>query len=178
MILALSGKTDCGHSGSVPGLGDPAAPPGPGRPGASGGREPSTLRWHRCPGCNRWALQPASSGPSGSLPPGGPPLTGSSRTTPAARPADQGGWELSAACRLHDPELFFPVSHAGASLAQARAAKAICAVCPVRTQCLEFAQRTRQRHGIWGGLTEQERNAAVMGQPRPTRTAPQLSRLG
>jgi len=25
--------------------------------------------------------------------------------------------------------------------------------CPVRTQCLAFALRTRQVHGIWGGLT-------------------------
>jgi WhiB family transcriptional regulator, redox-sensing transcriptional regulator len=148
------------------------------RVAASRARQRTTLRWHRCPGCNRWALQPTASGPAGSLPPDGPPLTEGSRTTSAARPADQGGWELSAACRLSDPELFFPISHAGASLAQVRAAKAICAACLVRPQCLAFAQRARQRHGIWGGLTEQERNAAATEQPRGTGAAPQLSRLG
>jgi WhiB family transcriptional regulator, redox-sensing transcriptional regulator len=155
---------------------------GPGRSGASGGRQPTMVGWHRCPGCNRWALQPAATGPAGLLPPGGPPLTDSSRTTSAARPAGQAGWEpgweLSAACRLSDPDLFFPISHAGASLTQVRAAKAICAACPVRPQCLAFAQRTRQRHGIWGGLTEQERNAAAMEQHRGTQAAEQQRRLG
>jgi WhiB family transcriptional regulator, redox-sensing transcriptional regulator len=33
----------------------------------------------------------------------------------------------------------------------------VCAGCRVRRQCLAFAQRTRQVHGIWGGLTERER---------------------
>jgi WhiB family redox-sensing transcriptional regulator len=36
-------------------------------------------------------------------------------------------------------------------------AKAICAECAVRTECLEFALRVREPHGIWGGLTESER---------------------
>lgn len=36
-------------------------------------------------------------------------------------------------------------------------AKAICAQCPVRRQCLEWALETHQPHGVWGGLDEQER---------------------
>ena len=36
-------------------------------------------------------------------------------------------------------------------------AKALCAACPVRAECLEFALETGQVHGIWGGLTAQER---------------------
>jgi WhiB family transcriptional regulator, redox-sensing transcriptional regulator len=144
---------------------------------ASCARQRTTLRWHWRPGCNRWALQPTASGPAGSLPPdAAPPLTEGPRTTPATRPTDQGAWELSAACRLSDPELFFPISHAGAWLEQVRAAKATCATCPVRPQCLAFAQRTRQRHGIWGGLTVQERNTAVMEQPRGPGATPQLRR--
>ena len=35
-------------------------------------------------------------------------------------------------------------------------AKAICARCPVRRQCLVFALNTRQNHGVWGGMTEEE----------------------
>jgi WhiB family transcriptional regulator, redox-sensing transcriptional regulator len=67
-------------------------------------------------------------------------------------------WRLAAACRFVDPELFFPVSDSGPSLMQATEAKAICTECPVRRQCLSFALRTRQVHGIWGGLTERERH--------------------
>ena len=66
-------------------------------------------------------------------------------------------WRAAAACRFADPDLFFPVSDFGKSLDQAAEAKAICAGCRVRRQCLAFALRTRQVHGVWGGLTEQER---------------------
>jgi WhiB family transcriptional regulator, redox-sensing transcriptional regulator len=33
----------------------------------------------------------------------------------------------------------------------------VCAGCPVRAACLEHALRTRERFGVWGGLTEEER---------------------
>ena len=65
-------------------------------------------------------------------------------------------WRSAAACRSADPELFFPLSESGKALEQIAEAKAICADCPVRRQCLEFALRTRP-DGIWGGLTERER---------------------
>ncbi len=74
-----------------------------------------------------------------------------------------GHWRSAAACRSADPELFFPISNSGRSLAQITAAKAICADCPVRCECLTFARRTRQVYGIWGGATEEERGAAVSG---------------
>ncbi|HEV2256553.1 MAG TPA: WhiB family transcriptional regulator [Streptosporangiaceae bacterium] len=45
----------------------------------------------------------------------------------------------------------------GASLAQVAEAKAICAGCQVRRDCLAFALRTHQVHGVWGGLSERER---------------------
>jgi len=66
-------------------------------------------------------------------------------------------WRLLAACRHADPELFFPVSASGPPLDQITQAKAICACCPVRRQCLAFALDTRQDHGVWGGMSEQER---------------------
>lgn len=74
-------------------------------------------------------------------------------------------WRLLAACQSTDPDLFFPVSSTGRSLVQADEAKAVCARCLVRRQCLSFALRTRQAHGIWGGLTEEERHEL-----RPDRT--------
>lgn len=75
-------------------------------------------------------------------------------------------WRMLAACRSIDPDLFFPVSTAGKSLEQVAEARSVCACCLVRRQCLAFALRTRQTHGIWGGLTAQERD-----QRHPTRTA-------
>ncbi len=36
-------------------------------------------------------------------------------------------------------------------------AKCICLGCPVRRECLDFAMRVREPHGIWGGMTEAER---------------------
>ncbi len=66
-------------------------------------------------------------------------------------------WWKSAACRGADPELFFPVSAIGPGEADAVRAKAVCAGCQVRLQCLQFALVTREPHGVWGGTTEQER---------------------
>ena len=42
-----------------------------------------------------------------------------------------------------------------------RKAKVICARCPVRGECLDFALRVREPHGIWGGFTEIERRALL-----------------
>lgn len=70
-------------------------------------------------------------------------------------------WRVRAACRnVADPDLFFPVSdddQAPATAAQIEQAKAVCASCPVRRQCLDFATETRQREGVWGGTTWPER---------------------
>jgi WhiB family transcriptional regulator, redox-sensing transcriptional regulator len=66
-------------------------------------------------------------------------------------------WRQRAACLPADPDLFFPVSAAGRSLEQVTRAKTICARCRVRGECLAFALATGQVHGVWGGLTEQER---------------------
>jgi WhiB family redox-sensing transcriptional regulator len=40
-------------------------------------------------------------------------------------------------------------------------AKAICAGCPVQPQCLDHALAIQEPHGIWGGLTENERRAVL-----------------
>jgi WhiB family redox-sensing transcriptional regulator len=66
-------------------------------------------------------------------------------------------WRLAAACRSADPDLFFPLSSSGLSLDQVALAKEVCAGCGVRAECLAFALRTNQAHGVWGGMSEQER---------------------
>jgi hypothetical protein len=66
-------------------------------------------------------------------------------------------WRAQAVCVGTNPELFFPVAEAGPVLdAQNAAAKAVCARCPVRTECLTEAL-ARIPYGIAGGMTEDER---------------------
>ena len=67
------------------------------------------------------------------------------------------GWKLHGACRSSSPELFFPAGTTGLAAPDIEAAKAICAVCPVRRECLRWAVATNQEFGIWGGTTEEER---------------------
>jgi WhiB family transcriptional regulator, redox-sensing transcriptional regulator len=68
------------------------------------------------------------------------------------------GWMPAGACRGEDPELFFPITVVGPALAQVFAAKAVCFRCVVRAACMSYALATRQA-GIWGGTTQEERDA-------------------
>ncbi len=67
-------------------------------------------------------------------------------------------WHKRAACRGIDVEVFYPPSEDDADAAEA---KAICAECPVRQACLEYALAHREREGVWGGCTERERRRIV-----------------
>ncbi|WP_327714185.1 WhiB family transcriptional regulator [Streptomyces sp. NBC_00490] len=68
-------------------------------------------------------------------------------------------WRERAACQDVDPDLFFPIGTAGLTLVQIDEAKAVCARCPVRERCLQWALDAGQVEGIWGGTTESERRA-------------------
>lgn len=61
-------------------------------------------------------------------------------------------WQEKALCSQTDPEAFFPEQ--GGST---KDAKRICARCPVKTECLNYALANDERFGVWGGLTERER---------------------
>ena len=69
-------------------------------------------------------------------------------------------WVGDPACAEVDPELFFPDSGENP-----RAAKAICAGCPVAAQCLDYAIRTNQTHGIWAGKAIHQVNRMREGRP-------------
>jgi WhiB family redox-sensing transcriptional regulator len=71
-----------------------------------------------------------------------------------ARPA----WQAVGACRGIDPAVFFPDEGDASSAASA---KAICATCPVRTECLEAALVRREKFGVWGGASEAERRRMI-----------------
>jgi WhiB family redox-sensing transcriptional regulator len=68
-------------------------------------------------------------------------------------------WQTDAACRRADPDLFFhPWGERDPSRSRRdAAAKAVCAACPVQLPCREVALATYEPYGVWGGLTEAER---------------------
>jgi WhiB family redox-sensing transcriptional regulator len=67
-------------------------------------------------------------------------------------------WQAHGACTQDgvDPELFFPVGTTGPALVQVEQARAVCRGCPVAGQCLSWALDAGERHGVWGGLFEDE----------------------
>jgi WhiB family transcriptional regulator, redox-sensing transcriptional regulator len=67
-------------------------------------------------------------------------------------------WMDSAGCAGLPTDWFFP-DRGGSGLAVR--AKAVCADCPVRQECLTFAVATGTADGIWGGLTPDEREIRV-----------------
>ncbi|MFE5871602.1 WhiB family transcriptional regulator [Streptomyces roseifaciens] len=61
------------------------------------------------------------------------------------------------------------------------AAKRLCQLCPVRPECLDWALKTGEWHGVWGGLDEDERRDLALrrrGRPRvPDGMSPLLQQL-
>jgi WhiB family transcriptional regulator, redox-sensing transcriptional regulator len=98
-----------------------------------------------------------------------------------ATKATDSWWDL-AACQSADPELFFPVTVSGLARADIARAKAVCAGCAIRRQCLDYAIGNHEAHGVWGGTTEDERQVLVarlsMTGPIPTRRCVSTRTLG
>ncbi|MEV8363657.1 WhiB family transcriptional regulator [Streptomyces niveus] len=61
-------------------------------------------------------------------------------------------WQENALCAQTGPEFFFPAP--GSST---REAKQLCGACEGRRECLEYALDNDERFGVWGGLSEKER---------------------
>ncbi|WP_322789930.1 WhiB family transcriptional regulator [Rhodococcus wratislaviensis] len=96
-----------------------------------------------------WAVRTGGQSVHGHLP---VPVSGASDR-------DNAEWQQFSACRGSNTELFFPqdgeAQHVRVS--RERSAKELCDVCPVARQCADYALGTKERHGIWGGMTAQER---------------------
>jgi WhiB family transcriptional regulator, redox-sensing transcriptional regulator len=75
-------------------------------------------------------------------------------------------WRAAGACLAADPDLFFPVAIGSAASKDITRALSICESCPVKRQCLEFAMRTGESSGIWGGTTPEERIRVLRGRNR------------
>jgi WhiB family transcriptional regulator, redox-sensing transcriptional regulator len=70
-------------------------------------------------------------------------------------------WMEFGTCREHSPNVFFPTDGVGVEVA-----KRICATCPVREQCLEYAVDNRIEHGVWGGTSERGRRRIAQARRR------------
>ncbi|HWS46082.1 MAG TPA: WhiB family transcriptional regulator [Acidimicrobiia bacterium] len=83
-------------------------------------------------------------------------------TATAGVRTDLDSWETRAACRYDARALFYPQTgeSAPARAEREHRAKRVCAECPVRVECLDYAVHTAQPLGIWGGTTEAERRAS------------------
>ena len=78
--------------------------------------------------------------------------------------ADNWDWQIHGACRGEDSDLFFhPEGERGPSrLARDRAAQSICGRCPVLTECAAHALSVREPYGVWGGMTEEDREKVYL----------------
>jgi len=61
-------------------------------------------------------------------------------------------WMTQGNCRTSPPDVFFPSDGVGVEVA-----RRLCADCPVKEPCLEYALRNHIEHGVWGGASERER---------------------
>ena len=80
------------------------------------------------------------------------PATFETPTTPIGRPP----WQTQALCRGKGTRDFFLKRGETSKLWSIR--QEICEHCPVRYDCLESALIHDDKHGIWGGLGEPERD--------------------
>lgn len=62
-------------------------------------------------------------------------------------------WMKRGNCHNHPLDVFFPSDGVGVLRAQR-----ICAGCPVRDICLEYALEAKIEHGVWGGTSERQRH--------------------
>lgn len=73
-------------------------------------------------------------------------------------------WMLDAACVGIPTEMFYPEQSVSAQTVEVKALVGICFTCPVQRECLEQAlllegdAGRRNRHGIWGGKTPNQRH--------------------
>jgi WhiB family transcriptional regulator, redox-sensing transcriptional regulator len=70
-------------------------------------------------------------------------------------------WQFSGACADTDPTVFFHPDGERGPLRRRREAQALamCAVCPVVPACRAHALSVREPYGVWGGLSESDREA-------------------
>ena len=76
-----------------------------------------------------------------------------------------GPWVVDAACVGMDNDIFFPSERARLN----PLAFTVCESCRIRRDCYEFAIRSRQPYGIWGGRLFKQRLTKTDSQERALR---------
>ena len=81
--------------------------------------------------------------------------------------AEEWDWQLQAACRGMDSTWFFPPDREQAKARSSRLAKAkaVCARCPAKAECRDFALDNGELFGVWGGLSEDDRVVTLRNSP-------------
>ena len=74
-----------------------------------------------------------------------------------------GHWYEEAACLGQATNDFYPADNERGPRRRRREtlAKQVCARCAVTVQCLRWALDTREPHGVWGGLSADERDVLL-----------------
>jgi WhiB family transcriptional regulator, redox-sensing transcriptional regulator len=62
------------------------------------------------------------------------------------------GWQDRGICKGLDPDIWFPSDEGDPN-----PAKKICALCPVKLECRDYALKNREQYGVWGGLSAPDR---------------------
>lgn len=71
-------------------------------------------------------------------------------------------WMRFALCRQYDPDLFFPESVGNGLRVRVAKAAEVCAECPVKQRCGEWADATRQTYGVWAGKWRNTRTPVTL----------------
>jgi WhiB family redox-sensing transcriptional regulator len=82
--------------------------------------------------------------------------------------ADMWDWQLQGSCRGMDSAFFFhPDGERGPARSRREAkAKSVCESCPVLDPCRRHALAVQEPYGIWGGLSETERDSIIKSKKR------------
>ncbi|MFF2115512.1 WhiB family transcriptional regulator [Rhodococcus koreensis] len=83
--------------------------------------------------------------------------------TAVVAPPDGVDWRLRARCRSEGMDVFFPPDGESKPrrIERERAAKDICAACPVIDLCRDHALASKESHGVWGGMSESDRRKSA-----------------
>ena len=90
--------------------------------------------------------------------------------------SDFWAWQAEGLCKNEDSEVFFldPNMRGDVKRLRVSVAKAICQPCPVKNECLQHALTVPETYGVWGGMSEEERDSILRNRgfkPEYTRLA-------
>lgn len=81
--------------------------------------------------------------------------------------ADDLEWQLHGMCNQYDPSLWYP--DPPQIEAKSSRAKSICQSCPVLDKCKAWALTKHELYGVWGGLSEIDRDEVWRGRRKGSR---------